>query len=86
MKLNSDNGGTVVADCGASKDTLLSAINGMLATTWTPMSETMVEAWYYFTGGDIGDKGNPNKRSFYNNITYQTPIQYYCQKNYYFNQ
>ena len=82
MKLNSDNGGTVVADCGASKDTLLNAINGMLATTWTPMSETMVEAWYYFTGGDIGDKGNPNKRSFYNNINYQTPIQYYCQKNF----
>ena len=30
----------MVADCGASKDTLLSAINGMLATTWTPMSES----------------------------------------------
>jgi type IV pilus assembly protein PilY1 len=73
MKLNSDNGGTLVADCGASKETLINAINGMLATTWTPMSETMVEAWLYFTG---------DKKSYYNNAKYITPIQYYCQKNF----
>lgn len=73
MKFNSENGGTMVADCGASKDTLLNAISGMLATTWTPMSETMVESWLYFTG---------DNKSFYNNVKYTTPIQYYCQKNF----
>jgi type IV pilus assembly protein PilY1 len=73
MKLNSDNGGLVVANCGASNDTLISAINGILALTWTPLSETMVEAWLYF----IGDK-----KSFYNSVRYATPIQYYCQKNF----
>ena len=72
MKFNSDNGGTLVADCGASKETLINAINGMLATTWTPMSETMVEAWLYFTGD----------KSYYNKANYKTPIQYYCQKNF----
>jgi len=85
MKFNSEHGGTVVADCGDlkdTKDTLLNAISEMLATTATPVSETMVEAWYYFTGGDIGDNGNPNKKSFYNNVSYQTPIKYYCQKNF----
>ncbi len=73
MKLNSDNGGTVVAGCGASNDTVITAINGMQALTWTPLSETMVEAWLYFTG---------DKKSFYNNVRYTTPIQYYCQKNF----
>jgi hypothetical protein len=53
MKFNFENGGTVVANCGASKETVIEAINGMLATTWTPISEAMAEAWYYFTGGDI---------------------------------
>ena len=73
MTLNSENGGTVIADCGTSKETLINAINGILATTWTPMSETMVEAWLYFTG---------DKKSYYNNAKYTTPIQYYCQKNF----
>jgi len=73
MKFNSEHGGTKIADCGASKDTLLNAINGMLATTWTPMSEAMVEAWLYFTG---------DKKSFYNDVNYITPIEYYCQKSF----
>jgi type IV pilus assembly protein PilY1 len=75
MQFNSDNGGTLVADCGASKETIVNAINGMLATTWTPVSETMVEAWLYFTG---------DNKSFYNNANYKPriPIQYYCQKSF----
>ena len=73
MQLNSDNGGTVVADCGATKETIVNAINGMLATTWTPVSEAMSEAWLYFTG---------EKKSFYNSVKYTTPIRYYCQKNF----
>jgi type IV pilus assembly protein PilY1 len=82
MRFNSDNGGTVVADCGASKETLISAISGMRATTDTPVSETMVEAWYYFTGGDIGANADESKKSFYNKVKYKTPIQNYCQKNF----
>jgi type IV pilus assembly protein PilY1 len=89
MKFNSEHGGAKVADCGASKDTLLNAINGMLATTWTPMSEAMVEAWYYFTGGEIGDADGDGdddqgsgKKSFYNDVKYNTPVEYYCQKSF----
>lgn len=75
MKFNSEHGGTVVASCGAEKSTILSAINGMLATTWTPISETMFEAWYYFTG-------DGETKSYYNDVAYTTPIIYYCQKNF----
>jgi type IV pilus assembly protein PilY1 len=89
MNFNSEHGGAKIADCGASKDTLINAISGMLATTWTPMSESMVEAWYYFTGGEIGDADGDGdddqgsgKKSFYNDVKYNTPIEYYCQKNF----
>jgi type IV pilus assembly protein PilY1 len=72
MKLNYDHGGNIVAPCGSNLTTLSNAINGILATTWTPLSETMVEAWLYFSGGS----------SYYNSGTYTTPIQYWCQRNF----
>jgi type IV pilus assembly protein PilY1 len=75
MKFNSEHGGTVVADCGAVKDTILDAINGMLATTWTPLSETMVEAWSYFTGTTAENK------SYYSDKEYTSPIAEWCQEN-----
>jgi len=73
MRFNVEEGGGIIANCGASTSALTTAISGMLATTWTPLSETMVEAWLYFKGD----------KSYYNgNINYTSPIQYYCQKNF----
>jgi type IV pilus assembly protein PilY1 len=75
MKLNFEKGGIKIGDCGGPKDTLLAAINGMLATTWTPLSEALVEAGLYFTGTT-----NQNK-SYYNDAVYTSPIESWCQKN-----
>ena len=73
MKFDIDHGGWLTAECGAETNILTTAIQGMLATTWTPLSETMVEAWEYFRGSN---------NSFYRNARYTSPIQYYCQRNF----
>ena len=73
MTFNYDNGGRVVAPCGSNLTTLTNGLNSILATNWTPLSETMVEAWLYFKGAT----------SYYNTgVTYTSPIQQYCQKNF----
>jgi type IV pilus assembly protein PilY1 len=72
MRFDSEHGGWLTAECGAETSVLTSAIQGMLATTWTPLSETMVEAWEYFRGSN---------NSFYRNVRYTSPIQYHCQRN-----
>jgi len=73
MRFDFDHGGHLIAGCGAETSALTTAIQGMLATTWTPLSETMVEVWLYFKGDD---------NSFYRGARYDSPIQYYCQKNF----
>jgi type IV pilus assembly protein PilY1 len=52
---------------------LHAAIGGLQADTWTPLAETLYEAGLYF-------KGAPSH--FNPGITYASPVQYYCQKNY----
>lgn len=73
MRFDLDHGGWLTADCGAKAEVLSAAVQGTLATTWTPLSETMVEAWDYFTGSN---------KSYYRNDRYQSPVQYYCQRNF----
>ncbi len=68
-----DHGGMLLAECGSSIGTLLTGIDNLKALTWTPLTETMVEAWEYFRGSN---------KSFYRNAKYASPIQYYCQKNF----
>lgn len=68
-----DHGGMLLAECGATTATLLTGVSNLRARTWTPLSETMIEAWEYFTGSN---------NSFYRGATYNSPIQYYCQKNF----
>jgi type IV pilus assembly protein PilY1 len=73
MKFNYEDGGKLVAACGASKTTLTGAISALNAETWTPLAETLAEAGLYFAG----------QASWYNSgTTYTSPIQYECQKNY----
>jgi len=52
---------------------LHSAIGGLQADTWTPLAETLYEAGLYFKGA---------KSYFNSGVTYTSPLQYYCQKNY----
>jgi type IV pilus assembly protein PilY1 len=73
MRFNYDQGGYVVAGCGADKTTLVNRINAMSANGWTPLAETLAEAGLYYAGQD----------SWFNSgVHYTSPIQERCQKNY----
>lgn len=66
----------------------LVGINSIKATTWTPLSETMADIWYYYKGGLSGnywpnDGSNSNCGSGSDgSFPTSCPIQYTCQKNY----
>jgi type IV pilus assembly protein PilY1 len=73
MVFNYDQGGRVVAPCGTDKGTLLSRIAAAAPNGWTPLAETLAEAGLYFAG----------KASWFNaGVTYTSPMQERCQKNY----
>lgn len=73
FKFNTNQGGSLVKECGAPKSELLSAVSGWTATTYTPLAEALAEAGLYFAG----------KPSWFNSgVTYNSPMQYRCQKNY----
>jgi type IV pilus assembly protein PilY1 len=73
MVFNYEQGGRVVAPCGASKSTILNAISSAQPDGWTPLAETLAEAGLYFAG----------RQSWYNSgVTYTSPMQQRCQKNY----
>lgn len=68
-----EDGGKVIAECGANTYSLNSAINSLSSSTWTPLAETYYEVTRYFRG-EKGIWGNrPN---------FSSPIQYRCQKNF----
>lgn len=71
-RFNFSEGGTVVANCGATTTTLNTQIDALVASTWTPLAETLYEVTRYFRG----------MSSYYNTGTYTSPIQYRCQKNF----
>jgi type IV pilus assembly protein PilY1 len=63
----------VDAECGTDKNTLISRINSATPNGWTPLAETLAEAGLYFAG----------KPSWFNSgVTYTSPMQQRCQKNY----
>ena len=73
MVFNYEQGGRVAAPCGSTKSTILAAISGAQPDGWTPLAETLAEAGLYFAG----------HQSWYNSgVTYTSPMQQRCQKNY----
>ncbi|MDD4464220.1 MAG: VWA domain-containing protein, partial [Desulfobacterales bacterium] len=72
MAFNYEQGGYVRKAIGSTKSELVTSVNALTASTWTPLAETLAEAGLYFAG----------KSSWYNSGTYTSPIQYRCQKNY----
>lgn len=69
-------GGRVTAPVSSDKQTLFNALNDINPNTvvnWTPLAESLYEAMLYFKGGP--SHFNPD-------TIYNSPIQYYCQKNY----
>ena len=73
MKFNDNQGGHIVAEIGTDKATLINDVANITANGWTPLAETLAEAGLYFAG----------MSSWYNSgVTYATPMQERCQKNY----
>jgi type IV pilus assembly protein PilY1 len=73
MRFNNTQGGRIVQECGTDKATLISSVDALNTSDWTPLGETLAEAGLYFAG----------KESWYNaDTTYTSPMQYRCQKNY----
>jgi type IV pilus assembly protein PilY1 len=73
MVFNYEQGGRLVAGCGTDTATLLSRIASASPDGWTPLAETLAEAGLYFAG----------KPSWFNSgVTYTSPMQERCQKNY----
>jgi type IV pilus assembly protein PilY1 len=73
MVFNYEQGGRLAAECGTDKATLLSRIASAGPDGWTPLAETLAEAGLYFAG----------KPSWFNSgVTYTSPMQERCQKNY----
>ena len=76
--LNNTSGGSLLAACTdrpdiAAKGPLLAAVASASPAGWTPLAETLAEAGLYFAG----------KPSWFNTgVTYTSPMQYRCQKNY----
>lgn len=54
MIFNGDNGGTLLSAIGTATATIQSQVNGIRASTYTPLGETMVSALDYFKRTDAG--------------------------------
>jgi type IV pilus assembly protein PilY1 len=73
MRFNYQDGGRVIAECGTDKTVLKERIIGIAADGWTPLAETLAEAGLYFAG----------MNSWFNSsVSYTSPMQERCQKNY----
>jgi type IV pilus assembly protein PilY1 len=77
MVFNYSEGGHIQSTIKSLNDTtrtqLIQDFDNIVASTWTPLAETLYEAGLYFKGGP----------SYFNpGVVYTSPIQYSCQKNY----
>jgi len=93
QQFNFTEGGPIshaMEDISTARAPMQAAVNALTPSTWTPLSETLYEAGQYYAGRNV-DYGNfgpvfsvPGSRvgnTFASN-TYQSPIQFSCQKNY----
>ena len=84
-----------VSPISTNRTSLVSALNSYDADGWTPLSETMYEAYLYFSGSAVhfGNSSIVSGAPFPSvpasrvggvatSDTYQSPIQYSCQKNF----
>lgn len=89
-------GGRVVypiSPIATNRSQLVTTLNGYNAAGYTPLSETMFEAYRYFAGGAVlyGNVGSTTATKsiassrvggLISGANYQTPMQYSCQKNF----
>jgi len=73
MRFNNDQGGRIIAPCGTDKEIIKTRISEISPSGWTPLAETLAEAGLYFAG----------MSSWFNTgVTYTSPMQERCQRNY----
>jgi type IV pilus assembly protein PilY1 len=83
MRFNYEHGGRLVKPVGTSKADLKAAVQGLPASGWTPLAETLAEAGLYFAGKKSWyNEGSDSKSFTENGDQYTSPMQYSCQKNY----
>ncbi len=99
MRFNREEGGPVIyamEDIAAAgvRQGMIDAVNGLPASGWTPLAESMYEAGQYYAGRsvDYGDPGNGAKYGSVRSVdgsrvtptssVYDSPIEYACQKSY----
>ena len=88
MRFNNDQGGRIVAPIGTDKATLISTVNSLPASGYTPLAETLAEAGLYFAGKKswFNDSSGTYSSDCDNNgngcLQYTTPMTERCQKNY----
>jgi type IV pilus assembly protein PilY1 len=78
-----------ITPVSTAKSGLTTALNGYSAGGWTPLSETLYEAYLYYSGGPVyfGASSKPfvsvsGSRDPKNSANYLSPITNQCQKNF----
>jgi type IV pilus assembly protein PilY1 len=92
MTFNFDQGGYVLypmEDIATARTNIISAVNSLTASSWTPLSETIYEAALYYMGGKVdygsgafGNTSVPGSLDPANPANYKSPLQASCQKNF----
>jgi type IV pilus assembly protein PilY1 len=74
---------------GNNRTDLINTVNSYSPSGWTPLSETLYEAYLYYSGGKVDFGLNskpfasvPASRVATDQTLYKSPILYECQKNY----
>lgn len=90
MRFNYKQGGRVVKAIQSVtgnetyKTELVAAVNGLPASGYTPLAETLAEAGLYYAGDKswFNEKGDYTDDLLTTSDTYVSPMDYRCQKNY----
>jgi len=80
-----------VSPIESARASLISTVNGFTANGYTPLSETLFEAYRYYSGGPVlfGNSSSPGRSvaasrnpATATGANYESPADYSCQKNY----
>lgn len=74
-QFNNNEGGQVVAECGSSTLDLENIVDNMVANTWTPTAETMMDVMAYFQDDEDGPIQYPCQKNFVIVVTDGFPTQ-----------
>ncbi len=91
MRFNFEQGGPVIKameNIATARADMIDSISKLNDDGWTPLSETLYEAYQYYRGGTVG-YGNVGPilsvdaaRTAPGSTTYDSPIEFACQKNF----